>query len=145
MAETLFADEEQPVRPAVDFFNLYAVRKAGMPEGWRWASSELLNYQAPRDAQSFLLSGAVVPNITSGKYAGQPKWKGREKSKDRSFAVSIPALEAFKEEWEREENKCHNCYGTGEAWAGWSKVAGTRYRRCDRCDGTGRPPSGEQP
>lgn len=139
MADTLFAEDEAKVRPSVDFFNLYAVRKAAMPDGWRWFSSELLNYRAPRAAQSFLLSGAVVPNIEKGKYAGQPKWKGRDKTQDRSFAVSIPALEAFKEEWELEEAKCHQCFGTGEQWAGWSKETGTKYRTCERCTGSGLP------
>jgi hypothetical protein len=141
MAETLFADEEKTVRPSVDFFNLYATRKAGMPDGWRWFSSEVLNYQAAREHQSYLLRGAVVPNITKGKHAGQPAWKGRDKNQDSSFAVSVPALNAFYEEWEQSEGKCHRCFGTGEAWAGWSRDTGTKYCTCSRCDGPGSPSS----
>ncbi|MHA6731788.1 hypothetical protein [Devosia sp. A369] len=143
MSDTLFAMEEVKARPWVDWFNLYAIQKAGMPEGWRWFSSELLNYQAPRSAQSYLLCGAVVPNITKGKHAGHPAWKGRDKTKDRSFSVSCPALEEFKAEWERAEGKCHECFGTGEAWAGWAKDAGTVYRTCKRCGGTGGPRSAQ--
>lgn len=145
MADTLFplddAAASQAERPRIDFFNLYAVQKAGMPVGWRWFSSEVLNYQAARKYQSFLLCGAVVPNIEKGKYAGQPKWKGRDKNNDRSFSVSVPALEAFYREWEIAEGKCHTCLGTGEAWAGWSKAEGTRYKPCPRCGATGRPPA----
>lgn len=145
MTDTLFPEEDQKPDLRVDFFNLYAVQKASMPEGWRWFSSELLNYQAPRSQQSFLLCGAVVPNIEKGKHAGQPKWKGRDKNKDRSFAVSIPALEAFYEEWEAAEGRCHACFGSGQAWAGWAKNTGTIYRTCKRCAGTGVPPTAGAP
>jgi hypothetical protein len=136
------ASEAAAAAPSVerfDWYQAFAEKHRSVPPGWRWFRVQTLNHQAPRDQQTVLMEGGVAPKKTRGKYAGRPDWKARDKSLDRTLALTFAELEQFQRDWETETGKCAQCYGTGRGWAGWSSAEGDRYADCRPCDATGKP------
>jgi hypothetical protein len=103
-----------------------AEAKVGI-EGWKAYSWE------PCDEDS-IVTGDVPDGVyRSGKRKGQPRYKGP----GRKVIVTRAELQAKAIAYEAETGKCWDCKGTGQAWGGWSKADGPRYRTCSRCSGTG--------
>ena len=85
--------------------------------------------------------GAVpIGTITRGPNKGRPKMP---KERQTVF-VSDAQVRETEQLFEQNTGKCHKCEGDGNEWCGWSRESGNRYRRCSRCDGTGRPPQAKE-
>lgn len=133
-------DAENLKASRVDFYNLYATEKLGMPDGWQWYSLEALG-QYPNYTGS-LVRGLVPATFERGKRKGLPDFKRGDKATELSFALTRQQLRDFQAEWEQREGKCSHCFGTGQEWIGWSKAEGSRFKPCGQCGATGKPKDG---
>ena len=127
-----------------DFYSEYARNKFGVSEEWSWFRLELvgpLERGASKALQATVVTGAVAPKKTRGKYAGDHDWKKRDRATELRFSVGVLDMDAFKEQWERDTGNCSNCGGEGQELWSWSATEGTKYRPCSRCNGSGNPPS----
>ncbi|MFP2898778.1 hypothetical protein [Corallococcus sp. 4LFB] len=128
--------EATPAYERVDFWNLIAQRKRGVPEGWRWFSIQGKGHPAPREQCTSIVTGAVcTATFKSGPRKGELNWAKRDRSTERELAIPFPEFDAFLLEWEAETGRCHNCYGNGRAFD----------RVCYRCGGAGKAPTAPQP
>lgn len=113
--------------------HLEVVFMRGRPDGWKWFRLERMN-------NGTLVTGGVpIGVVKSGKRKGRPKW-GPMKTADRVF-VADADLDAEKSRYEREEGKCHECYGDGQTIASFHVTEGHTYRTCSRCKGSKIPPT----
>lgn len=107
----------------------------GMPPEWMvmtWAREGKFP-----DYWGLSVEGGVAPPKLSGKHKGKPNWAKATMIRKVIFADA--QVDAWLEQWERDEGLCHRCEGTGHAWAGWNCETGNRYAPCRRCHATGLP------
>ena len=118
----------------VDFLQLTAERVHKVPKGWKWCKVD--SHNKPDDFIE--MQGAVtVGEYKSGPRKGRPKWP----KELQTIWMRRSEIDRVAIEWEIEEGKCQKCYGAGQESVGWSKAEGTRYRKCQRCNGSGLPPA----
>jgi hypothetical protein len=106
---------------------------AGMPSEWRVYLWESITASG---GDGYMLTGAIAPNLKSGKYKGLPNWKKRDGSTERKVFISRADQLRWTLEWEHKTGKCARCVGTGKTVACVSQE-GTTYRDCATCHGTG--------
>jgi hypothetical protein len=107
-----------------------AEAKAGV-EGWQG-----YRWQAAQD--DCIVTGCVPAGIyLRGTRKGQPRYS-HPKAKDRKQVV-VSKAEMLQEaqKYETETGKCWDCKGTGQRYAGWHHIDGTRFRPCVRCSEKG--------
>jgi hypothetical protein len=115
-----------------------AVAKLGI-EGWtpyRWEAA----------TGGHLVTGAVpFGTYKSGPRKGRPRFDHKNTTDRKTVVVSDEDVKTRAERYESETGNCWNCKGTGQVVSGWSAKAGTRYKACGRCGGTGvlKPASGD--
>lgn len=118
----------------IDFINMIAIER-GAPAGWRWFAQEGMH-------GGRLVTGAVCHALyKSGPRQGQTNWAKRDKTTERKILISDEALRDRCAKWERDTGKCSECFGTGAAWAGWSRDKGDFTKPCRRCGSTGKAPT----
>lgn len=112
-----------------------AIEKLGI-NGWkpyRWEAATGGN----------IVTGSVPFGVyRSGPRKGQPVFDSTDR---KTVVVSDEDVKTRAERYESETGNCWNCKGTGQVVSGWSAKAGTRYKACGRCGGTGvlKPASGD--
>lgn len=122
-----------------DAFNATAIRCHGKPEGWKWHTLDA------RDVPSGYtkVSGSVPTGVfKSGPRKGQPKWT----SDPNVVWMRNVDIAETKRLWEIENDKCIACYGTGKYCHRVSVNPQTKevergFRKCSKCEGTGKPTS----
>lgn len=123
--------------PEFDVWNEYARRHLGVAGDWHWFSIEAI------DPGAVLVEGAVAPLFTRGPRKGRRNWRRKDASTIRRFVVSAADADAVRGAWELDTGLCHNCSGSGQEFARWSKDHGTETRACKRCAGSGNAPQSE--
>lgn len=110
-----------------------ARRMLGAAPEWALASA--------RSVQGGLIvEGSPATVISRGKNKGRKRW-----SKPlQTVIVTEPDYAAEIARYEREEGKCHECFGEGKTAFRWSRDKGTEYRECRRCKGAGVAPAGRE-
>ena len=83
------------------------------------------------------VTGAVAPLFTSGKNAGKPNWRRRDKTTERIACFTRVEHYAWCDAWSKRTGKCAHCVGTGRLLAGWSTLDGVNWHQCGVCGGTG--------
>ena len=120
-----------------DYTTLLCTTRGPLPEGWKWFSLECVNWGTP--SSGTLVKGAVTAGVLSrGPRKGQDKWKGYDKTTERTFFYTDDEQKAFRKAWEVETGLCSECQGNGTRWTGWNRETGNKYVHCKYCDGTGR-------
>jgi len=123
----------------VDWMNLVALEKYGMPEGWQWFRAEVKNHSKP--SSFILLTGAVCSVLFErGKRKGQQDWSKRDKATEAVIAIQHNDIDQLKLAWQQRTGKCHVCQGTGQYVYGWDHKDGDLKRPCDPCGATGNNP-----
>lgn len=124
-----------------DFLLMHAREAFNLPANWHWYKLEAVGpHESPNKA--ILVTGAVVTAIfTRGPRKGSLNFGKRDRKTECTVPISARDHEAWLLQWEESTGQCHECGGTGQAWVGWSKAEGHRYRTCHRCDGTGKAPA----
>jgi hypothetical protein len=80
----------------------------------------------------------VTGDIPYGVYRSGPrKDRPRFKGPGRRVVITKAELQVIATAYEAETGKCWECKGTGQTWAGRSIAEGNKYRKCQRCAGTG--------
>jgi hypothetical protein len=103
----------------------FAEAKVGI-DGWK-------AYRWERADEDSIITGDIPHGVyKTGKRKGRPKFIGN----GRKVVVTNAEMQAHAAAWEAATGKCWDCKGTGQTWAGWSKAEGTRYRTCQRCNGS---------
>lgn len=98
-------------------------------QGYRWEACE----------GGCIVTGCVPSGVfTKGKNKGQPKFRPAMPGTDRRVVVGTDHMQAVAQLYEAARGCCWDCKGTGEVWAGWSADSGARYRKCTRCNGSGK-------
>lgn len=115
----------------VDFYNLAARHRHGLPPTWQWRQIESL------DGGFIQLSGSIpIGNYQSGPRKGRPKFPA--KSIYQRVIITRDDVADARRRWEDETGLCSWCGGTGQEIAGTSAATGTKYRTCRACGGTGK-------
>ena len=82
-----------------------------------------------------IVTGDIPDGVyRSGPRKGQPRFN---KPLGRRVVITRAELQVTATAYETETGKCWDCKGTGQAWAGWSRIEGAKYQECQRCAGTG--------
>lgn len=108
-----------------------AAEKAAGLDGWmayRWEAVE---------GGSLVTGDVPIGFISRGKNKGCPKWSANSKNK-RRVLVSDDQMQQIAAAYEADTGLCWDCQGTGKTFASWSAKEGTTYRKCSRCDGSGK-------
>lgn len=104
-----------------------ARKKLGNPEDFKFYGYEAI------EAGDVKMTGCVTTRMfTKGPRKGQPAYEG----KPRSVVVSKAEIRLERDAYELSTGRCGDCLGDGLEMAGWSR-AGTIYRPCPRCTGSG--------
>lgn len=124
----------------IDFLEMHARDKGKLPTQWRAYRYRRL---PERSAECLYLgvTGAVVPDKVKGKYKGHPNWRAKERSHETEIYFTPQEHHDWLLQWERSNNMCHACEGSGMAVYGWSVADGEQRAKCVRCNGTGLPPA----
>ena len=122
----------------IDLYAEHAKEKYSLSPAWRIYRWECLPHDA-RESRFINLTGAVAPNKTTGKHAGQPAWSKRDRTTDVTVTLTLKEHEEWKKEWEARTGKCSNCTGTGKVLESWSVKDGVKYRTCPKCKGSRMP------
>jgi len=115
----------------------------GLPPEWEWNRMQRLGpFDGKRNGTATLIEGAVCSvRYTRGPRKGAANWAKRDRSTDFICTITDAQHEAWLAQWERDEGRCHECAGSGDTFASWSKAEGRKTKPCRRCNGTGQPPS----
>lgn len=115
-----------------------ARRKVSGPEGWAVCAWERIG-----TGNDFVVTGGVPRLLKAGPRKGKPTWRDVPTQK---AVVTGAEIEAEKARYEAHTGKCSDCTGKGEVFSSWSAADGIKYRKCQRCDGSGgRPNVGIEP
>lgn len=129
-----------PSRTELDWFNECAREIGKLPQDWQWFKLEAIG-KYPK-TQGVMVTGAISPVlIAKGPRKGEPNFKLRDRSTEQQVFVSHEAIDARKAKYELETGVCHRCFGDGKVVHSVSVDAGVTYRKCRRCDGTGKAPA----
>jgi hypothetical protein len=115
---------------------IHARERLDAPPGWQAFFFSRMPPNGP--TLYFEVRGAVVPLLTRGKRKGQPDWKARDRSTERTAYIPVAEHDAWVEGWRRRTGLCTGCLGKREVFAAWSKADGTKYMTCPDCGGTGK-------
>jgi hypothetical protein len=110
-------------------------RKVSGPEDW-----EVCAWERIGDGNDLVVEGGVPRLLKVGPRKGKKTWRDVPLQK---AVVTRDELEAEGARYEAETGNCGDCYGKGDVFAGWSSAAGTEYRTCGRCNGSGKRPTTE--
>lgn len=106
-----------------------ARKKLGDPADFKFYGYEVIG-----DARDILMTGCVTTKlITRGERKGQPAYEG----KPQRVVVTRGEIAAAAEAYEASTGKCSECLGDGLAFAAWSHITGTTWRKCQKCSGSG--------
>lgn len=110
-----------------------AMRKIGAIPGF-----EFYEWRCLDDPDgSVMLTGAVVTGtVTKGKRKGKKRW---DETRKRVVIITDAEMLAERRRFEREEGKCAECGGDGQAFKSWNHETGTAWRTCVKCGGSGKP------
>lgn len=123
---------------SVKFIQEIAIKKAGVPGDWRPFEIEM---------------GRDIPgsNVPPGMYRcvgaictigadGLPDWPKTKKAMKflATVWISEEELSSYVSAWEEETGQCSKCLGSGQQWNGWSMLAGTKFKTCTKCGGSGK-------
>ena len=100
---------------------------------WEAYSIELLPH-APQKATVIRVQGVVAPLMSNGRR----NWRKGDKSTRAETYIPIADHMAWLRAWEQRTGKCWECEGTGRTLKS-AGPAGTFYRPCAKCAGTGKP------
>lgn len=114
----------------IDHIDTVACRKMNHLPGWEPYAWETIG------TDGIKVTGGIPRILTRGNRKGQKKWDGKG---DIVIVVKYE-IDAEESRYETETGKCHNCMGTGDVVAGVSVETGTRYKPCNRCNGSGASP-----
>ena len=121
----------QPMTNPVDFHNLAAQYRHGLPATWQWRRSAIL------DGWFIELNGASpIGTYQRGPRKGQPKFPAATNYR-RVIITTVDVAEA-RSRWEHETGQCSRCGGTGQEVAQVSASTGATYRACRACEGSGK-------
>ncbi len=123
-------------RAMPNWMEVVARRRLGRGDDW-----EAFAFSVVRDGDEFTdriaVSGAVpIGFVARGPSKGLPKYPPAGQC-DR-VVITQGEVAAERAAWEAATGKCAECAGTGQAWAGWSRDHGTRYRDCAKCQASGK-------
>lgn len=105
-----------------------AFRKFEAPEGF-----EFCGWRA--HGPGVMLEGGVPRLLKSGPRKGEKTWR------DGIVKILVTEDEAQDAFAQCElAGTCGECLGKRLVWSGWSSVGGSTFRKCTRCNGTGRAP-----
>lgn len=110
-----------------------ARRKVSGPDGW-----EVCGWERIGGGNDLVVEGGVPRLLKSGPKKGKKTWRDVPVQK---AVVTSDELKAEHARYEAETGNCGDCYGKGEVFASWDHVEGTKYRKCERCGGTGERPN----
>jgi hypothetical protein len=117
----------------IDWYSRLATRKLPpLPHGlfYRWSSGEWIEDSVPSTVK-------IVVNIVELDMFGNIcNW---DAGKTSTLFVTKEQLEEEFLLWEKENDKCYQCEGTGQERIGWNHITGDKFRPCKRCDSTGKP------
>ncbi len=117
-----------------------AIERFNLPKDWQhcgWEKRGTTN--GGRDFTHLAIEGAVYKTTYSrGPRKGQINYRKPEPGTEASISLTSEEMDAWIIQWEVETGYCHNCWGTGYAWNGWTAGIGTRYKPCRRCAATGK-------
>lgn len=121
----------------LNFPEIVARKKLGRGDDWKWCAFESIGStdMILKGVADMIITGGVPGKYVSGPRKGQDKWSGVPKDR---VIVTQSEVDAAIASYETETGNCHNCGGSAEEWAGWSAVAGNRYRPCRKCAATGK-------
>ena len=108
-----------------------------LSDEWEMHTVESIFADESNRMTSPLIGTRVHLNVPAISRTGKKKWP--PKKTDRVLIVTEAQEQEAAEKWERGHNACHRCGGDGLVFNGWNRDKGTKYRTCDRCDGTGKP------
>jgi hypothetical protein len=140
MTETIdrktYTDAELPAVRIVDgpkgqaLFDLFCREKHGTPD--TWSVGEI-------NSDPDLMPAGFV-RLKGGYRTAKGKWKGRDKSGDRTIFALMADVNAFSVAYWTARGVCACCYGEGRRWAKISRNPDdNRFRKCEKCNGTGIP------
>ena len=114
----------------LDFYNLAARRKDGVPADFVWCKWTAIN-------DSYLLAGCAKPTAIyrSGKRKGHFVWPSARDL--MQIIVSDAEVLAERSRWEAETGHCSNCSGSGKRIKSSTILPDGEhqilYRKCERC------------
>lgn len=111
----------------IDFYEVVARRKLGVPPEWRWCNIKAVGPDT-------VVEGGIPRLLKSGKRKGKLTWRD---CKLEPCVVTTAEIEAARAEYERSSGNCWVCQGTKLEFASWDHVDGTKNRECSQCNGTG--------
>lgn len=111
----------------ISHMDAVAIRKSGIV-GW-----EPFQWQAA--GNDSILTGGIPSLLTRGPRKGRKTWDG----KGTSVVVTRDEVIAEQMRYMAETGNCARCYGTGEVFASWHHIEGTKLKPCTTCAGTGKP------
>ena len=125
-------------RGPFDWFSAFARARYKLPADWR------VFYWNCHDRPDFteIHGGVCTEKFKSGKRKGRDNWN--KATNVRTLSVLDSELDEFKVAWSKKTGFCSECTGTKEVFSGWSLDAGTTWKPCGECGGTGRN-RGRQP
>lgn len=102
-------------------------------DGWK-----AYQWSATDGGKDSIVKGCVPSGVyAKGPRKGLPKFRPATPGTERVVVITEAEMIAAAEAYEV-NGTCWDCKGTGKTSAGWSKAEGTEYRKCTRCDGSGR-------
>ena len=116
---------------------LHAESKVNI-QGWVGYACEAI--ESPY-GKYFEVRGAVCPLYTEGKNKGKPNYQKADKSTEQTVSFTPQQHDDFVATWEAKNNLCMMCHGKGEIIKSFGAIDGLKYRQCDRCHGSGKPPT----
>lgn len=123
----------------MNLFTEHAREVVKMPPEWDAFKWEAIGREsASTAAKLFIITGAVAPIKTRGKYKGHQNWDKLKKDTLRTAYFTPDEHEVWLLQWEHKTGLCAECLGRGERSVGWSVSGGTRYKPCEKCRATGR-------
>jgi hypothetical protein len=105
------------------------------PDWESFAWTRIGDMDGKKMPMDFLVKGGVPRLLKSGPRKGEKTWRD---AKTRECLVTEVEINAEMARYETETGNCSDCGGSGKEWAGWSADGGTKYRACNKCDGSGR-------
>lgn len=121
-----------------NLYEEYAREKAGQTEEWEMYAWECFPKSRNEPPLYYQVKGGIPTLYVKGPQKGKANWRGPIRE-EQTVIIPVNDYAAYVPVWERKNNKCHECKGTGQYWTGWSRDAGNRYEDCRYCNATGLP------
>lgn len=112
---------------SIKLLEIHAREKEQLPENWyAW----LFEVKECPLGRYFEVTGAVCPLKTRGKNKGEPNWSKKDKTTIKLVQIGADAHNKWVEEWEKKNNSCSECMGTGKVLVAWNIDTGSTYEPC---------------